>query len=64
MIMKGSTVMFIGCWLLLIIVIYTPHEHLLSVAIPFMIIEVIIAVSFIIINKRRIENEKRKGSDI
>lgn len=42
--MRGSTVMFIGSFVLIPIVVFTPHEHLLKVAIPYVAIEFAIAL--------------------
>lgn len=52
--MKGSDVMIIGSLLLLPIVLLVPREYLLYVAIPFLLIELIIALYVIHLNKKKL----------
>ncbi len=49
----GSNIMIVGSIILIPIAVYTPREHLLSVAIPFIIIEGIIAFYFVFRSHRR-----------
>ena len=47
---KGTDVMLFGSFILVFIVTNVPHEKLLHVSIPFIIIELIIAMYIIIKN--------------
>jgi len=49
---KGSDIMFIGSFVLIVIVLSVPRHYLLMVTIPFIILELICAIYFIIQNKK------------
>ncbi len=51
--MKGTDIMIIGSFILIFIVFLVPREDLLVVAIPFIMVELVIAFYFIIRNNKK-----------
>ncbi len=51
--MRGTDIMVIGSAILIVIVLLTPREYLLSVAIPFVIVEFTIACYFTLKNNKK-----------